>query len=207
MVETENGLLAICKIFPRRSQGFFTELAVARNLIHESLLEAQEVRVETAIDYWDGSSEACSCIIYRNVEGAEELELKVRREGSISETMTRQILNQLIGVISYLHSNGLAHMDIQPANILVSPGGKIKLCDFDLAHHTEKAVPEGSTRGSPGYMAPEMVVGHRYQPQACDVFSLGVSAFVLARRHLPWKEGCACKEDPFFRLLLGSDES
>jgi serine/threonine protein kinase len=141
VVETGDGLLAICKIFPRRSQGFFTELALARNLIHASLLEAEEVQVESTVDYQDGRSEACSCIIYSNFEGAEELEAKVRREGSISEQMTRQILNELVCVISYLHSNGLAHMDIQPANILVSPRGRIKLCDFDLVHHIEIAVP------------------------------------------------------------------
>jgi hypothetical protein len=51
VIETDDGLHAICKVFPKRSQGFFTELAVARNLIHESLLEAQEVQIETAINY------------------------------------------------------------------------------------------------------------------------------------------------------------
>lgn len=55
-------------------------------------------------------------------------------------------------------------------------------------------------------MAPEMIKGQRYMGEACDMFSLGVTAFVLATAMLPWKENCACEEDPYFKLLSTNQE-
>ncbi|MFQ5568665.1 MAG: protein kinase [Rhodothermales bacterium] len=79
------------------------------------------------------------------------------------------------------HARGILHRDIKPSNILVSYEGQVKLADFGMASLVEDTSrPE--VRGTPGYLAPEIVRGEPPTP-ASDLFSLGAMFFeVLTAR-------------------------
>ncbi|XP_077407065.1 membrane-associated tyrosine- and threonine-specific cdc2-inhibitory kinase [Vanacampus margaritifer] len=91
-------------------------------------------------------------------------------------------LCDLLSALDHLHSRHFVHMDVKPANVLVTASGRLKLGDFGLLlelkeSRLEKA-REDDPGGDPRYMAPELLRGE-YGP-AADVFSLGVSILELA---------------------------
>ncbi|GJP56025.1 hypothetical protein CLOM_g15074, partial [Closterium sp. NIES-68] len=70
----------------------------------------------------------------------------------------KQRLDILIGAargFEYLHSFGLVHCDIKPANILLSTDMQPKIADFGLVKEAEGSTV-GTTRimGTPGYVDP-----------------------------------------------------
>ncbi|XP_024140906.1 membrane-associated tyrosine- and threonine-specific cdc2-inhibitory kinase [Oryzias melastigma] len=95
-------------------------------------------------------------------------------------------LCDLLSALEHLHSLGFVHLDLKPANVLITDSGRLKLGDFGLLlelNHSNPQSPYLKTKedfqeGDPRYMAPELLRGE-YGP-AADVFSLGVSILELA---------------------------
>ncbi|XP_034050563.1 membrane-associated tyrosine- and threonine-specific cdc2-inhibitory kinase [Thalassophryne amazonica] len=94
-------------------------------------------------------------------------------------------LCDLLSALQHLHSHGFVHLDLKPANVLMTDSGRLKLGDFGLLFDVRQAsdsaggkVKEDLQEGDPRYMAPELLRGE-YGP-AADVFSLGVSLLELA---------------------------
>ncbi|KAM4525165.1 membrane-associated tyrosine- and threonine-specific cdc2-inhibitory kinase isoform 1-T3 [Odontesthes bonariensis] len=92
-------------------------------------------------------------------------------------------LCDLLSALQHLHSHGFVHLDLKPANVLITDSGRLKLGDFGLMLELKQTNAEGKVKedfqeGDPRYMAPELLRGE-YGP-AADVFSLGVSILELA---------------------------
>ncbi|XP_039991129.1 membrane-associated tyrosine- and threonine-specific cdc2-inhibitory kinase isoform X2 [Xiphias gladius] len=95
-------------------------------------------------------------------------------------------LCDLLSALQHLHAHGFVHLDLKPANVLITDSGRLKLGDFGLLLELKQKstepidgkVKEDAQEGDPRYMAPELLHGE-YGP-AADVFSLGVSILELA---------------------------
>lgn len=108
------------------------------------------------------------------------------RTESISEERMAHALHDVLDGIGHIHSSGMAHYDVKPANMLVGTDGRIKIIDLDDV----APPPIGITKvppkpSSPIYCAPERIPSDEFQNaynfggdfdwRQSDVYSVGVS--------------------------------
>lgn len=93
------------------------------------------------------------------------------------------MIREVTSALDAAHALGLVHQDINPRNLLLAPGGAVKLTDFGSPHAAEPAT--GAPGDSPGYLAPERTPDTPATP-ASDLYSLGVVAWeCLTGKPLP----------------------
>jgi serine/threonine protein kinase len=109
------------------------------------------------------------------IEG-ETLLQEYQREGRFSEQKIKEILQQLLPVLVYLHSKGLIHRDIKPDNLMRRRSdGKLMLIDFGGIK--EQTSQMGTGLYTPGYAAYEHIMGSAVA--ASDLYSLAATCVRL----------------------------
>lgn len=78
--------------------------------------------------------------------------------------------------------HGVIHRDVKPDNIFIDKNGKFKLGDFGVARQLEKTRSTMSDRGTPSYIAPEVVKERKYDHRV-DIYSLGMVMYKLLNRN------------------------
>ncbi|XP_013833524.1 serine/threonine-protein kinase ULK3 isoform X9 [Sus scrofa] len=93
----------------------------------------------------------------------------------LPEKVARVFMQQLASALQFLHERNISHLDLKPQNILLSSLEKphLKLADFGFAQHMSPWDEKHVLRGSPLYMAPEMVCQRQYDARV-DLWSVGV---------------------------------
>ena len=66
------------------------------------------------------------------------------------------IADALGQALTFAHSNGVLHLDIKPANVLIEHSGNVKLSDFGIARLSSAGGFGGSSVGTIGYMNYDM---------------------------------------------------
>ncbi|KAF9774324.1 hypothetical protein IL306_007686 [Fusarium sp. DS 682] len=140
------------------------EAEILRTLSHSE-------HVVQYFDHWDYNNH-----LYIQTEYCEEGTLDkflgtVGQGGRLDDFRIFKILQDLCLGLKDIHDAGFMHLDLKPANILVTFEGVLKIGDFGLAQSCSSA--EGvDVEGDREYMAPEMLKGKSCQ--SADVFSLGL---------------------------------
>ncbi|MFG1922460.1 serine/threonine-protein kinase [Cryptosporangium sp. NPDC048952] len=94
------------------------------------------------------------------------------RSGMTPETACAIALS-VADALHAAHLRGIVHRDVKPDNVLFAADGAAKVTDFGLAKIFEgSVVTSGSLVGTPGYAAPEQILGQPVRP-ATDVYALG----------------------------------
>ncbi|KAL6346054.1 hypothetical protein AAG906_025334 [Vitis piasezkii] len=108
--------------------------------------------------------------------------------GPFKEPVIQNYARQIISGLAYLHGRSTVHRDIKGANILVGPNGEIKLADFGMAKHINSSSSMLSFKGSPYWMAPEVVMNTNGYSLAVDIWSLGCTILEMATSKPPWSQ-------------------
>lgn len=124
-----------------------------------------------------GEHEGSAFLVMELIRG-EPLSIIMSREGPLSPDRVLDIMAQTASALHAAHSAGLVHRDIKPDNLLLEPGGRVRITDFGIARAADQ-VPftvAGQVMGTVQYAAPEQL-GGRPVTFASDVYSLGVVAY------------------------------
>ncbi|XP_004511962.1 mitogen-activated protein kinase kinase kinase 5 isoform X2 [Cicer arietinum] len=114
--------------------------------------------------------------------------------GAITESVVRNFTRHILSGLAYLHSKKTIHRDIKGANLLVDSSGVVKLADFGMAKHLTGHSADLSLKGSPYWMAPELMqaVIHKDNSSdlafAIDIWSLGCTIIEMFTGKPPWSE-------------------
>jgi serine/threonine-protein kinase len=120
-------------------------------------------------------------IVTEMLEGEDLGEIAARGPLPIHESVDHLV--EACEALVHAHARGVSHGDLRPANlVLARRSGRaphIKVIDF--------GIPKSTDGASPAYLAPEQLRGAGNIDLAADVWSLGVIAYELLTRQLPFR--------------------
>lgn len=101
-------------------------------------------------------------------------------QSSMLELGGHHYMEQLVDVISYMHSNNIAHKNLKVENMLIDTNLNLKLTDFGYAKFHNSAPLCQSDKNRSIYTAPEMLDESKiYDGRKANIYSLGIILFIL----------------------------
>ncbi|GMY04957.1 serin/threonine protein kinase [Fagus crenata] len=162
---------------------------VAREIInHRSLRHPNIIRFKEVV-----LTPTHLAIVMEYAAGGELFE-RICAAGRFSEDEARYFFQQLISGVSYCHSMQICHRDLKLENTLLdgSPAPRLKICDFGYSKSSLLHSRPKSTVGTPAYIAPEVLSRREYDGKLADVWSCGVTLYVMLVGAYPFED----PEDP-----------
>ena len=117
------------------------------------------------------------------------------------------IFKKILEAVQIIHEIGIFHLDINLKNILVNEFYEPKLSDFGLSELSENCY-NGKlkvARGTLGYISPQIEEGIEFDGIQSDIYSLGISLFVLVVGDFPFKNSSLQKE--FYKNIKNNKET
>jgi response regulator RpfG family c-di-GMP phosphodiesterase/tRNA A-37 threonylcarbamoyl transferase component Bud32 len=140
-------------------------------------------RIVQIYDY--GEDEELAYIVMELVNG-KSLHQLLANGATYSLTEIAEIIRSLLDGLGYVHEEGVVHRDLKPSNIMINSDGRIKVCDFGIAHTESSELTQlGDVLGSLHYMSPEQFIGMSIDARS-DLFSVGVIAYELLTGKKPF---------------------
>lgn len=136
----------------------------------------------------DAGRDAGSAYIVMEYVDGEDLKRRLDTGWRPDVPAAVDLLLQLLAALAAAHAQGVIHRDVKPANILLTPQGRLKLADFGVARLQDGADAtrtRGMVVGTPKYAAPEQLTGGAVDARA-DLFSCGVLLYRLLAGTLPF---------------------
>lgn len=128
-------------------------------------------------------------IVMEYASGGELFE-RICNAGRFSEDEARFFFQQLISGVKYCHSMQVCHRDLKLENTLLdgSPAPRLKICDFGYSKSSLLHSQPKSTVGTPAYIAPEVLSKKEYDGKIADVWSCGVTLYVMLVGAYPFED-------------------
>uniref|UniRef100_A0A8C7U3G0 Serine/threonine-protein kinase ULK3 n=1 Tax=Oncorhynchus mykiss TaxID=8022 RepID=A0A8C7U3G0_ONCMY len=142
-------------------ENLLTEIEILKTVRHPHIVQLKDFQ-------WDSEN------IYLILEWCSggDLSRFIHSRRLLPERVARLFLQQIACALQFLHNHNISHLDLKPQNILLS-GSVLKLADFGFASYMSPWDEQSALRGSPLYMAPEMVCRRQYDSRV-DLWSVGV---------------------------------
>jgi serine/threonine protein kinase/WD40 repeat protein len=177
---------------PATVQRFQQEVRTAARLIHPNIVTAHDADEAGGLHF----------LVMEYVEGRSLAEL-VREGGPLPIAAACAYICQAAAGLQHAHEQGMVHRDIKPHNLMVTPGGQVKILDFGLARlartpddSTQVATSSyasltgaGAIMGTADYIAPEQAADPRSADIRSDIYALGCTLFHLLTGRPPFPDG------------------
>ena len=156
---------------PRFRERFENEARHAASLHHANIASVFDYGEDDALE---GGR---PFLVMELVDGRPLSEL-IRPGQPMDPDQVRDLIRQAAEALAQAHAAGIVHRDVKPANLLVTPAGKVKVTDFGIARAADSVALTGTGEvlGTPHYLSPEQAEGKVATP-ASDVYALGVVLF------------------------------
>ncbi|MBF2077317.1 MAG: serine/threonine protein kinase [Synechococcales cyanobacterium T60_A2020_003] len=175
--EDRLGSKCVIKQFSPQVQGT-KSLQKAVQLFNQEAVRLHELgehpQIPTLLAYFE--QDTYLYLVQQFIEGLS-LAQQVRRQGPFSEQQIRNVLNDILPVLQFIHTHQVIHRDITPSNILRRQiDQRLMLIDFGVAKQiTQNSGALTGTRiGTEGYAPLEQFRSGKAYP-ASDLYSLGAT--------------------------------
>lgn len=168
---------------PKIDENVAREIMNHRSLRHPNIIRFKEVVL----------TPTHLAIVMEYAAGGELFE-RICNAGRFSEDEARYFFQQLISGVSYCHTMQICHRDLKLENTLLdgSPAPRLKICDFGYSKSSLLHSRPKSTVGTPAYIAPEVLSRREYDGKMADVWSCGVTLYVMLVGAYPFED----QDDP-----------
>jgi eukaryotic-like serine/threonine-protein kinase len=133
------------------------------------------VGIADVYDYGEGSG---SAYLVMELVSGDSLARIIEKRIRLTSVEVLSIMEQTARALHAAHEDGLVHRDVKPGNLLITPGGKVKITDFGIARVADQVAltATGQVMGTVQYLAPEQATGKQATPST-DIYSLGIVAY------------------------------
>ena len=179
-----------------------TTVSVSNSENHNSFLEQKEkfkkearrlrkLKNEFIVSVHDLFEDNGTAYYVMDYVDGENLAERLKRTGQpMSEKEVREILPQILDALKSVHDAGIWHLDLKPANIMLTKEGKVKLIDFGASKQLN-AQKGGATTSTAicytnGY-APREQMEQNYDKFGpwTDIYALGATLYALLTNKQP----------------------
>lgn len=169
---------------------FLREARAVNRINHPNIVEISDYG-EATVTLDGGIRRTVVYLVMEYVPG-ESLQKVIARE-RLPSGRAIPIISQVAAALARAHQTGVIHRDIKPENILLvarrGGGDVVKLTDFGVAkitHVGSSAASVEQVLGTPGYIAPEYLLGETTIDGRADLYSLGVVLYEALTGSLPF---------------------
>eukprot|EP00842_Homolaphlyctis_polyrhiza_P004360 jgi/Hompol1/4925/HPOL_004029-RA len=146
--------------------------------------DGSEVEKDVKVLKWYLVFEFCSCSLQTMLDLAENNKLDL--------ALSHWFFIQLMEGVLYLHSQGIAHRDIKPGNMLITSDGILKITDFGVAEtfdiYSSKPMTSEIFAGTHQFLSPEIAEGASdFDSEKVDVWACGVTLYYMISGKLPFE--------------------
>nr|XP_027198041.1 calcium-dependent protein kinase 3-like [Dermatophagoides pteronyssinus] len=205
IVERLSGLQRCCKVIDKSNatlpvEQIRSEVRLLRTLDHPHIIKI----IDVYEDYQNLYIIQDMCTggeLSRRVKSAAE------KQKILTESYVKEIMQQALRAICYIHDRNIAHKDLKPDNILFADKdlhSSIKIIDFGLSERFNPSCPVSqNAAGTILFMAPELF--HKQVTVKCDIWSLGCLMYYLLTNRHPFTgrthaeiKNCIMRKEPSF---------
>lgn len=188
-------IVSKAKLTKEDTDALFDEVEILKAMKHPNIIKLYDFFEEQLLYY----------LVMEKMTGGELFDRIVSRS-YYNEKDARDLCKILLEAMTHVHNFQIAHRDLKPENLLLVSSDDdsiVKIADFGFA----KRCPDGKKLktqcGTPGYVAPEILMGVPYGTKA-DMWSIGVILYILLGGYPPFIENN--QRDLFRKIKAGEYE-
>ncbi len=147
-----------------------------------NIAKLEHPNIVSIIDVFEENSTAYYVMKYAQNGSLDD---KVKREGHLSEADAKRYILKIANALRFVHQHKMTHLDVKPANILLSDNDEPWLIDFGLSKQYDAKTGEQTSSTplgySPGYAPIEQYMAGgagTFSPES-DIYSLGATFYKL----------------------------
>lgn len=180
---------------------FMNEINVLKQINHPNIVRLIDGG-EGVLTKENGKKSVVQYLVLEMVKYGELFDFIFFPGKGFGEDIGRYLLHQLLDGLESCHKAGIVHRDMKTENIMLAEGWKTKIADFGFATKADGKKGNGllyTALGTASYASPELLQKKPYDGVKSDIFSLGVSLFVLVTGKMPFKH--ALVDDPYYKEI------
>ncbi|KAL1861129.1 hypothetical protein Plec18167_002832 [Paecilomyces lecythidis] len=199
------------KVFHRSSANLArSEYCIASCLQHPNMIRTLDLLSDERGSLYEVMEYQQSTTLYHLISVSRKTRTRTKKEG-LTTLESDCFFKQLLRGIDYMHTQGVAHRNIKPENILITLRGQVKIIDFGNAECFRapwEQRPHLTRRlsGTIPYIAPEEYVNREFDPRAVDVWAAGVTYIAMRTGRLPWFTAVKRDDELYVAYLNGRRE-